>query len=467
MARPLGCLTGSALIAAGLASAAILAVAVATGDAIFSPGDLSAAQGQVRGGVASHAELASQCGACHAAVWSTDRMADRCLACHTEVAQELGSRQGLHGTIAASGECRDCHTDHRGAAASLTVAGLAGFPHDQLGWSLRAHTVATSGAATGCRDCHPSALSAFDVASCRACHQRLDAAYLTQHLADFGPACLGCHDGLETYGKGFGHATYPLVGGHLGPACTSCHRDATTLVALKAAPTACVACHQADDVHAGRLGTSCADCHSPSGWSGASFDHAQTGFAITGGHATPTCEACHPAGRFAGTPTTCVGCHKADDAHGGSFGTDCGACHRATTWSDATFDHSKSAFPLTGAHATVGCERCHAGGVFKGTPVTCAACHAKPASHTAGFSNDCASCHTTGAWTPASFNGLHAFPMSHGGAGGVCATCHPSTFAAWTCAACHSNSSMASRHAGVSGYSATGCVRCHPTGGGD
>ena len=465
MARPLGCLTGSALVAAGLASAAILAIAVATGNAIFSPGDLSAARGpESRGGVASHAELAGRCDACHAAIWSTDRMADRCLACHTEVARELSSAQGLHGTLRAAGQCRECHTDHRGPSASLTVMDLSRFPHDGLGWSLRAHSVAAVGAATGCRDCHPSSLSAFAVSSCADCHERLDAAFMTQHQAAFGAACLDCHDGLETYGKAFTHATYPLLGGHKGPACLSCHRGATTLVALKSAPTACVACHEADDIHAGRLGTACADCHSPASWSGASLDHAQTGFALTGGHATPTCEACHPSGRFAGTPTTCVGCHKADDAHAGAFGTDCGACHRATTWSDATFDHSKSAFPLTGAHATVDCGQCHVGGVFKGTPTACVSCHARPASHTTGFSNACASCHTTRAWTPAAFNAPHSFPMTHGGANSVCSRCHPSSFTAWTCTACHSNAAMAAQHTGVAGYTRSGCVRCHPTG---
>ncbi|MBI3751518.1 MAG: hypothetical protein HY263_07670 [Chloroflexi bacterium] len=466
MARPLGCLTGSALIAAGLASAAILAIAVATGNGVFSPGELSAARGTTRGGVASHAELGTRCDACHAPIWSGDRMADRCRACHTEVATEIATRSGLHGTIAGADDCRDCHTDHRGPNASLTVVDLARFPHDQMGFSLQAHSVSIASGATTCEACHPGSLSTFAVASCAACHQRLDATYLAAHEADFGTSCLACHDGLETYGKGFAHATFPLTGGHGGRACAACHHGATTLVALKDAPTACVTCHLSDDIHAGRLGTACADCHTPASWSGASLDHAATGFALTGGHASPTCDACHPAGRFAGTPTTCIGCHKADDAHNGSFGTDCGACHKATTWSDVTFDHAKSGFALTGAHATASCQQCHIGGVFTAIPTACVACHPRPASHTTGFSNTCQSCHTTRAWTPATFNGPHSFPMSHGGAGGVCSTCHPSTFAAWTCTACHSTASMAAQHSGVSGYSATGCIRCHPTGSG-
>jgi hypothetical protein len=531
MARPLGCLTGSALIAAGLATAVILAISVATGNGIYSPGELSAARGTVRGGVASHAELGSRCEACHAAAWSGERMADRCLFCHTEVRDEISTRAGLHGRVAA-GECRDCHTDHHGPNASLTVIDLATFPHDQLGFSLRAHLISTASVRTTCEDCHPGSLTAFAVSSCATCHQRLDAPYMTEHEADFGSGCLGCHDGLETYGKAFGHTSFPLTGGHAGRTCQACHRGATTLVTLKSAPTICVDCHQADDIHAGRLGASCVDCHTPASWAGATldhdrtrfpltgkhvgqactachvgdqwtgigltcqachenvdphhgqfaadcvtchattgwadvtFDHATTGFALTGGHAAPACAACHPNGRFAGTPTTCVGCHRADDAHGGSFGTNCGACHRATTWSDATFDHSKSAFPLTGAHASVSCQGCHVGGVFKGTPTACVSCHARPTSHTTGFNNLCGSCHSTKAWTPASFNAPHSFPMNHGGAGGVCSRCHPTSYAAWTCTKCHSNTSMASQHAGVSGYTATGCLNCHPTGSG-
>jgi hypothetical protein len=533
VARPLGCLTGSALIAVAVAAAAALGLAVASGNGIFSPGDLAAAKGATPlGGVTSHAELAGRCSACHAAIWSGDRMAGLCLACHSDVQQQIASGEGLHRAVDPT-DCRGCHTDHRGATASLTTADLSRFPHDQVGYSLRAHTVASSGPRTTCRDCHQESLSTFTATSCGACHQGRDPSYIARHEADFGIACLNCHDGLDSYGKAFGHATYPLTGGHARPGCSACHRGATTLIALKDAPTACVACHEINDIHDGRLGTSCADCHSPATWSGATidhartrfpltgkhvgvacalchvddqwtgigqtcrachakddphggqftgdcvachatsgwddvtFDHAQAGFPLTGGHAKPSCAACHPAGRFAGTPTTCVGCHRADDAHHGSFGTDCGACHRATTWADATFDHAKSGFPLTGAHASVACQSCHVGGVFTGTPTSCVSCHARPASHTTGFNNNCASCHSTRAWKPAAFNAPHSFPMSHGGAGGVCSKCHPSSFTAWTCATCHSNAAMASRHAGVSGYSATGCLHCHPRGSGD
>ena len=37
------------------------------------------------------------------------------------------------------------------------------------------------------------------------------------------------------------------------------------------------------------------------------------------------------------------------------FPTTCVVCHNTTSWTNANFDHNKTAFPLTGAHATVPC----------------------------------------------------------------------------------------------------------------
>src|SRR3970282_1235443 len=123
MNRPLGCLTGSALIAAVLAGVACLGAAAATGNGIFSPGDLSGDRGESRiGGVVSHTELETRCAACHPAIWSGNRMGDRCLACHTEVAQEIGSAEGLHGGLGAPADLRDCHTDPLGVPDAVTPA---------------------------------------------------------------------------------------------------------------------------------------------------------------------------------------------------------------------------------------------------------------------------------------------------------------------------------------------------------
>ena len=54
------------------------------------------------------------------------------------------------------------------------------------------------------------------------------------------------------------------------------------------------------------------------------------------------------------------------------------------------FDHYTTGFPLTGEHRSLSCDRCHVGGVFKGTPRQCESCHslgsrvsapAKPLNH--------------------------------------------------------------------------------------
>jgi hypothetical protein len=39
------------------------------------------------------------------------------------------------------------------------------------------------------------------------------------------------------------------------------------------------------------------------------------------------------------------------------------------------FDHLKTGFQLSGAHAATKCESCHVRGVFKGTPRDCVTCH--------------------------------------------------------------------------------------------
>lgn len=531
MRRPLGCMTFSALVAAMMTTVVILAAAAATGNGIFSPGQLSGVtrDGPIAG-VASHAELEARCDACHVSPLSDDRMADRCLACHTRVAEEIASGGGLHGRFAGTDDCRACHTDHRGVAAALTIADPAAFPHERTGYSLVAHPLPAQGGAVGCVDCHPGSPTSFTPPACLGCHEELDRAYTTEHAATFGTACLNCHDGIDSYGAAFDHEAYPLTGEHAEAPCGACHEGSTTIEALEATATECVACHVADDIHEGRLGTSCGECHTPAtwedatldhdltrfplvgrhvdalceschvdrhwtgigltcrdchaaddphdgqfpgdcarchtatGWSDVTFDHDRTGFRLTGGHAEPTCAACHPDGRYVGTPTSCIRCHEDDDRHDGDFGRSCAACHTTTSWADWTFDHARSSFPLTGAHRRVSCQDCHAGGRFQGTPSTCSACHARPDSHGSVLSGGCASCHSTRAWRPASFDGPHRFPMNHGDAGGSCVSCHPSSLTSYSCTGCHSRAKMAEHHKEVSGYSATACVTCHPRG---
>jgi len=366
--------------------------------------------------------------------------------------------------------CRPCHKEHGGATASLTSIDPKTFPHDAVGYSLAGHAQLADGRPFGCADCHTETLARFDVATCDTCHRQADASYMQAHVADFGAACLGCHDGVDRYSRqGFDHnrLTFPLTGKHSEAPCSGCHTDARTVADLQATPTECVACHQKDDAHKGQFGKDCAACHVTDTWQGATFDHSKSAFPLTGKHSDIACESCHVNQVFKGTPTECVACHQKDDAHKGQFGTDCAACHVTDTWEGATFDHSKSAFPLTGKHSDVACESCHVNQVFKGTPTGCVACHQDPAFHLGAFGNACADCHTTAAWRPARYNRPHTFPINHGESGGSsCQTCHPDRFQAYTCYGCHAHNpaEIQRRHLGEGISDFRNCTQCHATG---
>ena len=473
----LGCLTPTGIIAALLTVIAIAGVVFARGGVLYSPGPLNAQAGEAVGGVTSHAETGGDCKACHAAPWDTMSMADRCTTCHVDVAVDMRVAASLHGSISHKNpdlKCGHCHPDHRGPDAPLVNANAADFPHEELGFSLRGHPQRVTGEAFACSDCHTQSISTFNPLDCQTCHQQMDAAFTQAHTINYGTDCLACHDGVDRFGKNFthNHFSFRTDGKHAQVDCVSCHTNARTLTDFASAPQDCFSCHQKDDAHQTRFGTDCGACHSPEGWTPAKFDHNLAAFKLEGEHAEAACEDCHQNGVYQGTPSDCYSCHAQNDEHGGRFGTDCAACHTPTNWENATFDHARSIFPLTGAHERVECERCHQNAVFKGTPSACVSCHADPAFHAGQFGTDCAACHTTTAWSPAAFNGRHTFPLNHGEGGTVsCATCHPSNFTTYTCYGCHEHNQfeVQAKHLEEGIRDFQDCMACHPTGheGGD
>lgn len=138
----------------------------------------------------------------------------------------------------------------------------------------------------------------------------------------------------------------------------------------------------------------------------------------------------------------------------------------------ARFDHIKTGFSLTGAHAQVRCESCHIQGIFKGTPRDCASCHmagnrmgaiAKPTRHVP-TNSPCDSCHRTTSWTPASF--------SHAGvAPGACTTCHNGTMVSGkpgghiltteSCDKCHRSTAWTPAGYNHAGIAPGTCATCH------
>ncbi|MFA6127825.1 MAG: hypothetical protein WC699_11005, partial [Bacteroidales bacterium] len=140
-----------------------------------------------------------------------------------------------------------------------------------------------------------------------------------------------------------------------------------------------------------------------------------------------------------------------------------------------------TSFPLTGAHTTVTCAKCHVSG-FSNTPSTCNACHlanynatTNPNHTAAAFPTTCETCHSTANWTTTTWNhDSQYFPIysgHHRGRWTLCTECHttPSNYAVFNCLQCHEHSNKASvdsDHRGISGYSYTSaaCYSCHPRG---
>lgn len=195
----LGCLSASGIIATLFTLLVLGGVGLARGNRMFNPGPLNAqAGGQPLGGVFSHAETGGRCSACHTAVWESETMSDRCLACHQELI--VNPEDFHHVMLAQSKEwaCYECHTEHNGAQAALTVMDLNRFPHDAAGFSLRGHQTTASGTDFTCQDCHGSQITAMDLVVCADCHQQIEPEFMADHLAAFGGECLACHDGLDT-----------------------------------------------------------------------------------------------------------------------------------------------------------------------------------------------------------------------------------------------------------------------------
>ena len=312
----LGCFTFSGIMAALITALVIGIAAFTQGGVMYSPGALNAQPGARLGGVTSHAETGGNCKACHVAPWETQTMADRCIVCHVDVAAQMRQVASLHGAMKGRNpnmNCFPCHPDHRGAQAPLTVADMADFPHESLGYSLNGHRLKVPGEAFACRDCHTDGVAAFHTAACSDCHRQMDAAFTAAHETDWGGDCLSCHDGVDTYGDDFDHNrfAFPLAGRHMDVSCRDCHANARTIADLQAAPQDCAACHADPPFHAGLFGTDCVSCHTATAWRPASFNGRHTFPLDHGEGGTVSCAVCHPSGY---TTYTCYGCHEHDEA---------------------------------------------------------------------------------------------------------------------------------------------------------
>ena len=459
----LGCLSPLALISALITLVILVVAEIISGNSLFNPGELNAKAGIQYGGVMSHAEIGDDCGKCHVSFWSDQTMSDLCVDCHVNILQEMADPTSMHGILFQDNAqpCQNCHTEHHGPEAPLTVMEVEDFPHQATGYTLTGHQVRTDGLPFTCMDCHPESIAKFDQQTCTDCHLLMDQEITNTHIQDFGESCLPCHDGVGRYGD-FDHSqvAFVLTGEHLVVSCSGCHPDARTITDLQSAPTECEACHLSDDAHAGRFVTECVVCHTPAGWVPAEFDHNLASFQLDGKHVDVPCESCHITG-FQGTPTECAACHLSDDAHDGKFGLECGTCHTPSGWKPAEFDHSLADFALEGKHVDVPCESCHIEG-FQGTPKDCYSCHQQDDEHNGAYGTACEACHNPYDWKDATFDhNLVSFRLTGAHVNVRCTDCHIDGMFKGTptyCAACHADPAF---HAGL--FAGMGCNECHNT----
>ena len=251
-----------------------------------------------------------------------------------------------------------------------------------------------------------------------------------------------------------------LEGVHKKIACKTCHQANKK---YSEAPGDCYSCHKKSDVHEGKQGKKCGDCHKASSWKQTEFDHDKTDFLLKDTHKKTQCSACHINQKYKDTPTACYSCHQINDSHQGSFGKKCHSCHNSKQWDKALFDHNKKTdFPLSGKHKKAACNSCHiSSDTKKELPKKCYGCHKNDDSHKARYGKKCSDCHTTSSWQKQKFNHDKKtdFPLLGKHQKVSCTQCHKGNLykdkVSSDCIDCHKKNDV---HKGKQGQK---CVGCH------
>ncbi len=375
-----------------------------------------------------------------------------CAKCHTPGPDNQPRYAGI-----AFSKCSDCHSDpHHGSFPQgcrachntggwkrvQTGALSANFDHSKTQFPLLGKH-----AFVECVRCHAGGDFKKPVAfqKCMDCHKP------DPHQGQFakrteGGECASCHtvDGFKPSKftvKDHATTAYPLEGKHATVGCDQCHvpRGKDTLFKIKFQH--CTDCHS--DQHAGQFAVApyfnaCERCHTLDGYRPSTFtlaEHNKTRFLLTGGHVATSCGDCHKVNADLKPKSTatyrwqrlaCTSCHA--DPHKGQFqdrmkqlkadGTPvgCETCHSTESWHELVrFDHSKTAFPLVGAHRATACIDCHkppnmearlANVDFKSAPTKCEDCHEEIHGNqfARGGVTSCAECHDTARWKPSLFD---------------------------------------------------------------
>ncbi len=419
-----------------------------------------------------HAKL--QCDQCHTN-GNFNITTTACVSCHLKDFQSTTNPN--HTTTGIPQQCEICHTTSAWQPAT--------FDHSKTAFPLTgAHTK------VACAQCHTNGNYNLTATACVSCHLKDFQGTTNPNHATTGipQQCEVCHSTSAWQPATFDHSKtgFPLTGAHVSVTCAQCHTNGN----YNLSSTTCVGCHLKDF-----QGTSnpnhttagfpqqCEICHTTSNWNATSFNHASTGWPLTGAHSGLQCSQCHANANYNITNTTCVSCHLKDfqgtnnpNHVTSGFPQQCDVCHSTAAWSPASFNHNNTSFPLTGKHTSVPCASCHVNNNYTTVPTDCFSCHKmeyqatnNPNHLSAGFPTTCATCHTTSSWLGATFNHTW-FNVNHGNANGVCATCHTNSadYSIFQCTNCHTKSNTDGDHRNVSGYvyNSVNCYQCHRNGGG-
>jgi hypothetical protein len=432
-------------------------------------------------------QLGKDCQSCHNIMdWKAAKQFDHSktryplTGAHIQVACEKCHKPDVPGGAARFKDmkfaaCGDCHIDpHRGAfkqrceECHTTLSWKKVLPGFAFDHSKTKFPLLGGHSKVNCGACHVGGDFKKPLAfvNCADCHKDVHRGQFRERPKK--GECGECHNVEAWKPSLFGVAEhksshYPLEGKHISVPCAKCHIPAGADTLYKVKFAACLDCHK--DEHDGQFAGApysnrCEQCHSVQDYHRSRFTitlHQKSRFPLTGAHTAIPCNECHKPAmthrtdkilpfRFA--DQTCTACHQ--DPHHGEFrdrmerkrpnGTafGCEACHNTKSWIDVNgFDHSKTKFPLLGAHRAVSCGQCHKALPgrheiqFKGAPQDCESCHKEPHGgqfRTHNGNTPCAECHDSQRWVPSTFDHdkRTPFPLSGGHANVPCTKCHTS-----------------------------------------
>ena len=279
-----------------------------------------------------------------------------CTSCHTDVHNNKFGQN-----------CTKCHNEQ----SFHVIKSMSSFDHDKTNFKLVDKHLGVD-----CKKCHK--IKFTDHVN----HSRCTDCHVDNHQGQFTkegvtPDCSDCHSTVGFAAFSFSiemhnSTGFKLEGAHLATPCFVCHQKEEKWD-FRNIGNKCADCH--DDIHqlyndkkyypqAG-----CESCHMVNKWAEIKFDHAKTGYELSGRHEGPSCRDCHfetlangeQMQRFGTLTGNCTECHA--DKHFDQFEvngkTDCMKCHDFNDWKAGKFDHNKTRFPLDGKHKNVACSGCH------------------------------------------------------------------------------------------------------------